>query len=108
MWYHCGVKLTAGVMIERRVKVTVDSDVAQDRLEGSMYFLLKDAIEYARLKTFGGYLNEHGTLDLVHLSELEDHEIILKDKLARSALAYFHATTLGKNVPVTLIVQRGE
>lgn len=77
-------------------------------LESALYWLLKDAITYARLKAFDGYLNEHGGLELVHPSEKEDHEMVLKDRLARSAVSYFHATTLGESVPITVVVQRGD
>ena len=77
------------------------------QLENALYFLLKDAIEYARLKTFGGYLDEHGNLAKVNLDELQDHEDLLKDKLARSAVSYFHTTTLSEHVHITLRVQSG-
>lgn len=78
-------------------------------LESALYFLIKDAVEYARLKTFGGYLDEHGMLESVSLKDLPDHLDIAKNKLARSALGYFHATTLGKGVErVTIVVEQGD
>lgn len=62
-------------------------------VENALFWLLKDSLEYARLKTFGGYLNDHGGLDMVHNEEIKNHIEITEGKVLRSAISYLHSLT---------------
>ncbi len=69
-------------------------EVKKDYVGSSVWWLLKDALEYARLKQFGGYINEHGGLDMVHWDQKKDHEELLLDRLGSAAVSYLHSLTV--------------
>jgi hypothetical protein len=66
----------------------------KDYVGNAHYWLIKDALTYARLEVFGGYINHHGGLDLVDRSQMDDHRELLLFKLGRAAVSYLHSLTV--------------